>query len=330
MSFGKTRGVSDAEQREHERRAPVDPDAALAAGLGARRAGLASEALDWFERAWLAGQASAASAFVELVQSVSPEERARHVPRLDSMEQSGVRQAGVLWHRWFPAVARLAGPSDPSRPLLDFVFQQALSTRPIRLAGTCDGSQELVARALVELSGRRTLHTKAEGDVCPTEEHHGLEHVYGVRPFDALFLYGQSESHYGRLLERLLSFCSSHGVRVILGVRRDAWDGDRFAPFTEGAELEVPPLRWTVPTVDVPRWLEELLREIGGLELGRCPVGALRALERVDWTPLRLFHVARRCCLNVARGADLEQCLVETVDWHATHPGVPPESRAER
>lgn len=244
---GKTSPVSDARQREQERRALVDPEAALAAGVSARRAGRTSEALDWFERAWLAGQTSAADPFVELVESVSPDDRARHVPHLVRLERGAVREAGALWRGWFPVAARLvaADPVDAlpwAAGVLDFVLQHAHSIAPVRLAGTCDPSQELVARAIVELSARQNVFTQAE-EFSPDLELAVLQHHHGESPYDALFLYHQSASHYSRLLERLLAFCSERGIRAILGIRLDAWDGDRFPPFAEGVELVVPPLR---------------------------------------------------------------------------------------
>jgi hypothetical protein len=287
----------DAERRESERLGRTDPDAAFAAGVAARRAGDTASALAWFERACWAGRPEAGDEVIRLVEGVPVADRVRHVPRLDLLEEAGCGAAGALWRRWFPALARIEGPASVTRPIRDFVCRNASRMTPVRLAGMCDASQEIVARALHALSGRRIFHAQREF-VAPTEQLHGVEYVYANRPFDTFLLYGQSESHYGRILERLLALCADRNVRVVLGIRRDSCEGDRFPPFEHGEEFEVPTLT-TGPLADdeVPRFLLELLRG-SGWDDGPLPGEVVRLLGGVSWTARGLCSVARHWFLD--------------------------------
>lgn len=259
-------------------------------------------------QAWAPGRADVAEAFADLFELLPAAERLPLAPLLEGMAAAGSAIASATWSRCFPALARIGG--DQATEIRAFVYQHAASDVPVRLAGTCVATQELVARALHAASGRSTFFGEREFQ-APGPQVRDLESTFAERPFGTLLLAGQSCSHYERLLDRLLDFCAANGVRAVLGIDSDAWDATEFEPFDRGPELAVNPIPLApLPGAEALGLLTALLAE-GGMQ-ERLGIELVEQLA--GWTHRDLFSVARRCHLSTARREPLLDAVREALD----------------
>jgi hypothetical protein len=269
--------VADETLRDLERRAATgDASAALALATALRRNGDTDAALLRAGEALDAGHAAAATLIEEILAKAPLDTRRRHVALLDraSRHAPGVES---LLRASFPAFTRLAR-GEETRALREYVIRVAAGDELVRLRGPSTTANELTARAVHELSGRR-------GFIA------GHIPEYGPSPWQTIFSHGPE-----------------NGVPVLRGLCADV--RARLVYATPTGDAAIPEVPETLARGELDgdaacALLEDFVR--GGGQANFSVPMPMRNLLRssMEWTTGSVLRMAQQVALNARRDASI-------------------------
>ncbi|MEZ6188198.1 MAG: hypothetical protein R3F62_24715 [Planctomycetota bacterium] len=227
--------MADSRERARERDAQSgDEGARLALGRSLWRSGQHAEAVEALQIGSRRHGSATGELLVELLGQLAPEQRRAFAQPLSVIARHHDVALALLVES-LPSLARLEGPEDELRRLQRWICRNALHQRPLRLLGMRNPVQAAVAACVHDLRQRPGFCLR-QNVVAPGLEAHYLELALAEGRWATVCLYELSHSHYERLLERARAACAAHGAKLILGARKDAWDGARFGVF-DGPEV---------------------------------------------------------------------------------------------